>query len=190
MPFKPPKAREPLDAPQLYEYAVGALGRRMRTVAELKRLMRPKVEKGETGEARIDAVVLKLKEQQYLDDTAFAAYYTRLRQEGAKFGKRRVQQDLQQKGVAGELIATTLDAAYEHVNEEALARLYLDRKRTKKPANEKESVRVIRQLVRAGFSLGVAYRILKSWDVDEAAIPVLGADADADADPDPDVEDL
>ncbi|HEY0784715.1 MAG TPA: regulatory protein RecX [Acidobacteriaceae bacterium] len=171
MPFKPPKAREPLDAARLYEYAVGALGRRMRTVAELKRLMRQRVEKGETGEARIDAVVLKLQEQKYLDDTAFASYYTRLRQEGAKFGKRRVQQDLQQKGVNGELITTTLDTAYEHVNEEALARQYLEKKRTRKPSDPKESTRVMRQLVRAGFSLGTAFKILKAWNVDESALP-------------------
>ena len=173
MPFRPPKAREPLDANQLYEYAVGALGRRMRTTSELKRLMRQRVEKGETGEARIDAVVLKLEEQKYLDDTAFATYYTRLRQEGAKFGKRRIQQDLQQKGVNGELIATTLNNAYEHINEEALARQYLDRKRTRKPANEKESARVIRLLVRGGFSLSVAYQILKQWDASEETLAAI-----------------
>ncbi len=173
MPFKPPKAREPLTEAELYEYAVGALGRRMRTVAELKRLLLPRVEKGETGAARIEAVLLKLQEQKYLDDTAFASYYTRLRQEGAKFGKRRVQQDLQQKGVDGELIASTLDAAYENVNEEALARQYLDRKRTRKPTNEKESARLMRLLVRGGFSLGVAYKVLKTWDVDEETLAAV-----------------
>ena len=167
VPFKPPKAREPLDAAKLYEYAVGALARRMRTVSELRRLMRTRVEKGETGEARIEAVLLRLDEQKYLDDTAFAADYTRLRQEGAKFGKRRVQQDLQMKGVDGELIASTLETAYEHVNEEALARQYLERKRTRQPKDEKESARVMRQLVRAGFSLGTVYKILKQWDVPE-----------------------
>jgi regulatory protein len=182
MPFKAPKAREPLTEAELYEYAVGALGRRMRTVAELKRLMRTRVEKGETGEARIEAVLVRLKEQRYLDDAAFAGYYAKLRQEGAKFGKRRVQQDLQQKGVDGELIATTLDAAYESVNEESLAREYLDRKRTRKPANEKEAARVLRQLVRGGFSLGVAYRILKSWDVGEETLAsVESIDLDHDA---------
>ena len=173
MPFKPAKAREPLDAAQLYEYAVGALSRRMRTVAELRRLMRQRVEKGETGETRIDAVLVKLQEQKYLDDTAFAAYYTRLRQEGAKFGKRRVQQDLQQKGVASELITTTLDAAYEHVREEDLARQYLEKKRTPKPANEKEAARVMRRLVSGGFSLGVAYKILKQWEVSEETLAAI-----------------
>ncbi len=167
MSFKPRKAREPLDAAKLYEYAVGALGRRMRTAFELRRLMRTRVEKGESGEARIEAVLVKLQEQKYLDDTAFAADYTRLRQEGAKFGRRRVQQDLQMKGVHGELIASTLETAYENVNEEALARQYLERKRTRQPKDEKESARVMRQLVRAGFSLGTVYKILKQWDVPE-----------------------
>jgi regulatory protein len=173
VPFKPRKAREPLDAAKLYEYAVGALARCMRTVSELRRLMRTRVEKGETGEARIEAVLLKLQEQKYLDDTAFAADYTRLRQEGAKFGKRRVQQDLQMKGVDGELIASTLETAYENVNEEALARQYLERKRTRQPKDEKESARVMRQLVRAGFSLGTVYKILKQWDVPEEVLSGL-----------------
>ena len=36
----------------LYEYAIGALGRRMRTVAELKRLMHNRVEEGESGTSK------------------------------------------------------------------------------------------------------------------------------------------
>ena len=38
MPFK--RARKTYDGESLYEYAVGALARQMRTVAEIKRLMR------------------------------------------------------------------------------------------------------------------------------------------------------
>ena len=179
MAWKTPKVREPLDDAALYEYAVGALGRRMRTVAELRRLLKTRVEKGETGEARVEGVLGRLKERRYLDDTAFAADYTRLRQEGAKFGRRRVQQDLQTKGVDGELVAATLDAAYENVNEEELARQFLARKRMRKPENEKESARVMRRLVAAGFSLKVVYSILKRWDAGEH---VLAAVEEADLD--------
>ena len=39
MPFSPRKKPEPLDEAALYQYAVGALARQMRTVAELKRLL-------------------------------------------------------------------------------------------------------------------------------------------------------
>ncbi len=168
-----PKKKQPLDEAALYEYAIGALGRRMRTVAEIKRLMRTRVEEGDTGEAKIDRIVARLKEQHYLNDTNFAADYTRLRQENNRFGKRRVQQDLIQKGVHANVIARTLDAAYENVNEEELARQYLARKRSRKPSNEKEAARVMRMLVRAGFSTGVIFKILKNWEVDDDTLSAL-----------------
>ncbi len=176
MPFnRTPKNRQPLDETALYEYAIGALGRRMRTVAELKRLMRSRVEESDSGEAKIDRVITRLKEQRYLNDTNFAADYTRLRQENNSFGKRRVQQDLTQKGVHANVIAKTLDAAYENVTEDELIRRFLARKRIQKPANEKESGRVVRMLVRAGFSTGVIFKILKSWDVDDESLSGLEA---------------
>lgn len=150
----------------LYNYAVKVLGQQMRTVAEVERLLRRRVETGETGEAKMEAVVRRLKERKYLDDAGYAQDFTRLRQENASFGKRRVQQDLMRKGVQADLIGKTLDAAYENVNEEELARRHLERKRVKKPGNEKEAARVMRLLMRAGFSSGVIFRILKKWDVE------------------------
>ena len=167
------KKSAPLDESALYDYAVKALGRSMRTVAELKRLMRSRVESGEPGEAKIDGVIARLKSQRYLNDTSYASNYARLRQENQGFGKRRVRQDLVQKGVHADVIAKTLDTAYAEVNEEELARRYLDRKRAQKPANEKEAARVMRMLVRAGFSTGVIFRILKKWDVDDEALAGL-----------------
>src|ERR1700759_2014464 len=106
------KKSAPLDESALYDYAVKALGRRMRTVAELKRLMRSRVESGDTGEAKIDGVIARLKSQRYLNDTSYASNYARLRQENQGFGKRRVRQDLVQKGVHADVIAKTLDTAY------------------------------------------------------------------------------
>jgi regulatory protein len=174
MPFsRAPKQKQPLDEAALYEYAIGALGRRMRTVAELKRQMRKRVEDGEAGEAKVEAVIARLKERRYLNDTNFAADYTRLRQENSSFGKRRVRQDLIQKGVHGDIITRTLDTAYENVNEEELARRHLERKRIRKPANEKETARIMRLLVRAGFSTGVIFKILKNWQVDDETLAAL-----------------
>jgi len=86
---------------------------------------------------------------------------------------RRVRQDLQQKGVDKELIADTLEARYGQTNEEALARAHLERKRIKKPENPKETARVMRRLVTAGFSTGVIYKILRQWDVPEEALAAL-----------------
>jgi regulatory protein len=74
------------------------------------------------------------------------------------------------KGVQAAVIGETLNAAYADVNEEELARQHLERKRVKKPANEKEAARVVRLLVRAGFSTGVIFRILKTWNVEVAEV--------------------
>ena len=109
----------------------------------------------------------------YLDDAAFAETYARLRQENEKLGVRRVRQDLQQKGVRHQLIAETLEARYGQTNEEALAREHLERKRIRKPENEKETARVMRRLVTAGFSTGVIYTILRQWDVPEESLAAL-----------------
>jgi regulatory protein len=84
---KPKQPPAPLDEAKLYEYALNALGRRMKTVAELKRMMRRRVEQDETGEAKVNRVVARLKEYSLLDDTRYSTEYTRLRQNNQKFGK-------------------------------------------------------------------------------------------------------
>ena len=165
--------KEPLDEAALYGYAVRSLGRKMRTVAELKRLMRLRVEPGEPGEAKMNAVVARLIEHQYLNDTRYAADYTRMRQENERFGRRRVQQELNRRGVHEEIVGKTLDAAYADLPEAELARRYIERKRLRKPTNEKETARVVRSLVRAGFSLGTIFPLLKAWNVDEEALSAI-----------------
>lgn len=169
------RARKPalLDEDALYGYAVRSLGQQMRTVTELKRLLRRRVEPGEPGEAKMNAVVARLQERRYLDDTAYAQDYAKLRQENASLGRRRVQQDLIRKGVQATVIAKTLDGAYENIDEEELARRHLERKRVQKPQNEKEAARVMRMLARAGFSTGIIYRILRRWEVPEDTLAPL-----------------
>jgi regulatory protein len=173
MSFRPKKKPEPLDEPALYEYAVRALGRRMRTVAELKRLMRPKVEVGESGDVKLFAVTERLKQHGYLNDISYAADYTRLRQENDKFGKRRVQQELTRKGVASDLVASAIEKGYENIGEEDLARQHLARKRISPPSNEKESARIVRQLLRAGFSTSAIFKVLKNWQVPDETLAAL-----------------
>ncbi len=173
MPFSSHRARQPrqpLEAAALYEYAVRSLGRKMRTVAELKRLLRRRVEADENGDAKITAVILRLQEQRYLDDTVYANEFARLRQEHEKFGKRRVQQDLMQRGVPGEIVTTTLDALYDGIPEETQIRRFLERKRLRAPQDDKQTARVVRMLVRAGFRTGSIFKVLKQWDVPEETL--------------------
>jgi regulatory protein len=175
MPFtrKSAKPRAFLNEVGLYDCAVKALGRQMRSEAELRRLIARRAEPGERGAVAVAQVIARLREHGYLDDAAFAETYARLRQENEKLGQRRVAQDLRQKGIHGALIAETLDARYGHSNEEALALEHLERKRLRKPENEKETARVMRRLVAAGFSTGVIYNILRQWDVPDEALAAL-----------------
>lgn len=170
---KPRKPRAFLNEAGLFDYATQSLGRQMRTEANLRRLMERRVEPGEHGEAIINAVVARLHDYGYLNDAAFAETYARLRQENDKLGVRRVRQDLQLKGVGKDLIAETLEARYGHTDEEALARQHLERKRIRKPENPKETARVLRRLVTAGFSIGVIYKILRQWDIPEESLTAL-----------------
>lgn len=121
----------------------------------------------------MDAVVMRLKEIGYLSDARFAESYTRVRKESEKLGRRRVQQDLMQKGVGKELISSTLEAAYGDVDEIALARQYVARKRIKQPSGEKaqkETVRVMNRLLRAGFSSRIIFKLLRTWNLSEEAL--------------------
>jgi regulatory protein len=175
MPFgrKSAKPRAALNEAGLYEYAVKALGRRMRTEAELRRLMGTRAEPGELGEAAVRAVVGRLKERGYLNDRSYAETFARLRKENEKLGARRVRNDLQQKGVRADVIEEAVGARYGETDEEALAREHLERKRIRKPANEKETARVVRRLMTAGFKTGTIYKILRRWDVAEESLAGL-----------------
>ncbi len=171
MPFKRPS--KTYDGESLYEYAVGALARQMRTVAEIKRLMRNRVKDQEHGELLVEMVVARLKEQKYLNDTSYAENYSRFRKENEKFGRMRVIQELKIKGVHGDIIDSVVGAAYGDVNEEHLARAFLQRKRIVKPAGRKQAARVFRTLMRAGFSSRIIFSILKKWDVDDETLSAL-----------------
>jgi regulatory protein len=189
MAFARPKKREPVGEAGLFEYAVGVLARRMRTERDLRRLMKLRAEEGEAGVRAIDAAVIRLKELNYLSDTRFAEDYTRVRKEHEKFGKRRVQQDLMQKGVGRELVSSTLETAYEDVDEVVLARQYIARKRMRQPSGanaKKETVRAMNRLLRAGFSSRAIYKVLREWELPEDAIEGIeagAADAEASVEP-------
>src|SRR5437899_4103433 len=157
---------------ELYEYAVGALGRRMRAVAELKRLLRQRVEiETEVGQTLVELVIRRLKDQGYLSDAKYAVAYSAFRRDNEKFGRRRVVTDLKIKGVHGEVIDEAVGSTFAEVNDEKQAREYLRRKRLKKPQDKKQAARIFRQLMRAGFGAKTIFAILKKWEVDEELLP-------------------
>jgi len=186
VPFK--RSSKIYDPPALYEYAVQALGRRMRTVAELKRLLRMKhVEERVEGDkdAAIEAVIRKLKDQRYLNDMQFAALFSASRKDGAKHGRGRIINDLKIKGVHKDVIEKAVTSTFEGVNEEELAREYIAKKRLKRPSSvnykdaksrlqsQKETAKIFRALARAGFRSAIIFKVLKNWGAEDELLSAL-----------------
>ena len=161
---------------ELYDYAIGALARRMRSVAELKRLLRNRVEADtEIGKTLVELIVVRLKDQGYLNDAKYAAAFSSYRRNNEKFGRIRVVNDLKAKGVHGDVIDKAVSSVYDEVKEETLARDYIRRKRLQKPKDrdQKQAARIFRNLMRAGFGSKTIFTILKKWDVDEETLTEL-----------------
>ncbi len=190
MAFARPKKREPVNEAELFDYALGLLARRMRTVRDLRRLMKNRAREGEDGERDMARVVERLTELNYLSDTRFAQDYTRLRKENQGFGRRRVQQDLALKGVDKELAASTVTAAFEDTDEVALARTFCERKRIQPPSGperQKQTVRVMNRLMRAGYSSTAIFKLLGSWKVE---MPEPSSDAEVETEHDEELPDF
>jgi regulatory protein len=178
MAFPRPKKRFYTED-ELYEYAVGALARRMRTVAELKRLLRARVEDAESeyGKTLVELIIRRLKDRGYLNDSQYAAYFSSLRRDNQKFGRMRVVNDLKAKGMHSDVIDKAVDAAFEGVSEEKQAREFLRKKRLTKPKDQKETARIFRQLARGGFGTKTIFTILKRWNVDEETLTELESES-------------
>jgi regulatory protein len=178
MAFARPKKRF-YSEEELYEYAVGALARRMRTVAELKRLLRARVEDADSdyGKTLVELIIRRLKDRGYLNDSQYAAYFSSLRRDNQKFGRMRVVTDLKTKGMHSDVIDKAVEAAYEGVSEEKQAREYLRKKRLVKPKDQKQAARIFRQLARGGFGPKTIFSILKKWDVEEETLTELESES-------------
>jgi regulatory protein len=146
----------------------------MRSVAELKRLLRNRVEADtEIGQTLVELVIRRLKDRGYLNDAKYAAAFSSYRRDNEKFGRMRVITDLKAKGVHSDVIDRAMETTFDDVDEEKQARAYLKRKRLSKPADQKQAARVFRQLTRAGFRSKTIFTILKKWDVDEELLSAL-----------------
>jgi regulatory protein len=180
MAFSRPR-RKSYSEDELYEYAVEALARRMRTVAELKRMMRARIEDAESeyGQTLVELVIRRLKDQGYLNDSQYAASFSSMRRDNQKFGRMRVITDLKAKGVHGTVIEKAVETAFEEVNEEKQAREYLRKKRLEKPKDQKQAARIFRQLMRAGFRMKTIFVILKKWDVDDDTLTALEGEGES-----------
>jgi regulatory protein len=156
-----------LDADGLWNYALKTLGGRAHSAGEL----RVKLERRAARAADVDAVLARLKESNYLDDSRFAEGYAAARLANERFGKTRVLMDLRQRRVAPALAEKTVRNVYADVDERALIEDFVRKKyRTAQREGlfqeEKDLASAYRRLLRAGFRTGEIIAVLKKFAKD------------------------
>lgn len=164
----------------VYDHAVASLARSAKTVAQLRRQLRQRTPPGELGEALIDAVITRLQAHGYLSDSRYAESYAGARMAQARLGRRRVAQELLQKGVPPDLVARQVAVAFAQTDDAAQARAFLAKKRVRPPTDERDAARIFRMLARAGFSAGTAAQALRQLRADGAPGQDTGSGQDAD----------
>ena len=90
---------------EVYDRALNMLAFRARSATELSRAL---VRKGSQREL-VAVAVARLVERGFLDDAAFARAFSRSKIVGASHSRRRVQQELQRKGVARDIATEAIE---------------------------------------------------------------------------------
>jgi regulatory protein len=135
------------------------LGRRDRTVAEIRRHLEAK----QVEPATVDATVAELHEQGYLDDARFAQRFAEDRRALDAWGTERIERKLRDVGVAPEHITAALSA--QSADDERDAAIALLRRRLSAPPHDDRSrERALGLLVRRGYDLELAYDAVRAFE--------------------------
>jgi regulatory protein len=142
----------------LRERALAMLARREHTRAEMARKLSPHSESPEQIERLLDALAARgwLSEARFAESRA----NTLLR----KFGSRKIEYDLRNRGVSAEVVEQTLERALAQELENC--RAAWQRKFGVLPQGAAERGRQMRFLTGRGFSAEAMRRVLKAGDAD------------------------
>ncbi|QLG87349.1 recombination regulator RecX [Chitinibacter bivalviorum] len=132
--------------------ALQMLGRRDHSRAELAQKLQAFTETPE----EIPALLDDFEARGWLSDSRFAEQWTHYRSQ--RYGLSRLKQELRQRGVASEIIDSSIEAVAEQ--EEATARRLWLKKFGSPPKDQKERAKQMRFLASRGFSTAVIYRVV------------------------------
>ena len=138
------------------ELAFRFLGRRDRTVAEVRRHL----ERKEVNEAAIEHAVAELAEQGYLDDARYAQRFAEDRIALDGWGSDRIERKLVELGVEREHVSAALRGRDFGTELDAAIGL-LQRRWRQPPATDRERERALGFLVRKGYDLEIAYDAIR-----------------------------
>ncbi|QDF00362.1 regulatory protein RecX [Myxococcus xanthus] len=169
-----PKRPRKVSPTYLENAALHYLKRYAATKSQLQRVLLRRVDRsikvhgGERGEALawVEALVAKLVRNGLLNDEAYAQMKAHsLRASGRS--TRVIAQKLRLKGVPAEVVAKKVADATHEVSEEDAARIWARKKRlgpfrTQPGTREENRKRDLAALARAGFSFGIAKKVIDS----------------------------
>ena len=149
---------KPLSDP--YDIAVNFIKFRPRSVKEVAdKLARKKIDPD-----KIEATIVRLKNEHFLDDAAFAGLWVRNRLATKPEGKYLVKRELQQKGITADQIERALNENYTLAEDEVIKELLRPRVDFENLNDPKKRKRIISWLSRRGFG----YQTIKlALDSDE-----------------------
>ncbi|MCR4998932.1 MAG: recombination regulator RecX [Lachnospiraceae bacterium] len=110
----------------------------------------------------IQAAVEYVASYHYIDDERYARSYVRFHQEGKS--KRRITQDLMQKGVDRDIIALALEEEYESSEEGMIRDLLRKKNYNPENADAKERQKMYRFLMGRGFSSNDISKVLRGFE--------------------------
>ena len=140
------------------------LGRRDRTVLEVRRHLEAKRVEPDT----IEATVAELAEQGYLDDARYAQRFTEDRRNLDAWGNDRIERKLRTVGVAAELIEQAVADTSGGTELDAAVAL-LERRFGVPPADDRGRERALGLLARKGYELELAYDAVRAFERSAAA---------------------
>ena len=152
---------KPLTESELRQRAVSLLARRDHALRELETKLRSKV----GDHPALAAVIEWCEEHGFIDDRRFAGFFVRSRIDRGQ-GVLRIRQELQQRGVASELIESALQDT--EVDWFALAREVRTRRFRQYPQDQKEKARQLRFLQGRGFDAEQSFAALVPGDEEMA----------------------
>jgi regulatory protein len=137
------------------------LGRRSQSARGLREKLLRKFSEKSGGE--IEDVIARFCELGLLDDMAYAETFARDRFLRAGYGRRRIEQDLERKGVASADIRAVLDRVVDESTERQMAECALERFRARRahvkdPQKTREAS--FRHLIGRGFSVALVRDLL------------------------------
>ena len=143
-----------------YDRALSMLAARARSTSELSRAL---VRKG-SDPAHVAHAIARLVEQGFVDDAAFARSFARAKVVSASHAKRRVQLELQRRGVSRDVANDAIGAVFEEeaIDELALLETAARRKLSTMSALEPEvrRRRLYGFLMRRGFDASDIQRVM------------------------------